>query len=245
MKRILIFVVLLCVLSMVYSQDNYRKMFVPGRTWNIMSARGTRLTENDCFAGVKWDSTFTHYTINANIEDTVLEKIEKDRKVYANFDGKWLVQFDFNLQVGDYTVEGLRVESIDTIEVKGRTYRRFSFWPHYLYVYDDLAGFRKPKEYCWVEGIGCSFYGPRNGLYPVRVIDVSAIIDESVLSVYDGDELIFEEDDFMAPTVTAIRTVSRDIPDMPSSLFDLQGRRLTTQPKSGVYIREGKKYVVK
>ena len=67
---------------------------------------------------------------------------------------------------------------------------------------------------------------------------------KSVLSVYDGDELIFEEDDFMAPAVTVIKTVTQEKPGKNNTFFELQGRRITARPQRGLYIRDGKKYVV-
>ena len=239
MKRILIFVVLLCVLSMVYSQNSYRKMFVAGRTWNMMKAEGhTLFTPDNLVAGMAWDSTFTSFTIPKEADVTRSNFFrEEGPKVYQDWGEGWVLVFDFSLNVGDNFM-GLNVESVDTIEVKGRQYRRLSFGMKLEY-----GDFGKDKEYCWVEGIGCSLSGPYNDIYPSKLS--SGITDESVLSVYDGDELIFEEDDFMAPAVTAIRTVSCDTPDKSTSLFDLSGRRLTVTPQRGVYIREGKKYVVK
>lgn len=44
---------------------------------------------------------------------------------------------------------------------------------------------------------------------------------------------------------TAIRNVASAIPEVSSYLYDLQGRRLNAQPTKGIYIRNGKKVVVK
>ena len=236
MKRILIFVVLLCVLSMVYSQNSYRKMFVAGRTWNMMKAEGhTLFTPDNLVAGMAWDSTFTSFTIPKEADVTRSNFFrEEGPKVYQDWGEGWVLVFDFSLNVGDNFM-GLKVESVDTIEVKGRQYRRLSF--------GLKTGYGKEKDYCWVEGIGSSLFGIYNGIYPPTL--TSGITDHSVLSVYDGDELIFEEDDFMAPAVTAIKTVTQEKPGKNSTFFDLQGRRITARPQRGLYIRDGKKYVVK
>ena len=132
---------------------------------------------------------------------------------------------------------GLPIQSVDTIEVKGRQYRRLSFGLKFF----GYGDFSKEKDYCWVEGIGSSLFGIYNGIYPPRL--ASGITDESVLSIYDGNELIFEEDDFMAPAVTAIKTVTHE-KSGNNAFYDLQGRCLTTQPQRGVCIRDGRKYVV-
>ncbi len=46
-------------------------------------------------------------------------------------------------------------------------------------------------------------------------------------------------------TITAIKDIKRDAHEKRYNLFDLQGRRLRSTPQRGVYIRNGKKYVVK
>ena len=241
MKRILIFAVLFCLLSMAYSQNNHRKMFVPGRTWNMMSAKSEFLYSPEGYkTAIVWDSTFTSFVIPKDAGDNPLPDFvrEEGQKVYQNWGEGWVLVFDFGLNVGDNYM-GLQIVAVDTIEVKGRKYRRLSFG---LRTGDEDESLRKAKEYCWVEGIGCSIYGPCNGIYPPQL--ASGPVDEIVLSVYDGDELIFEEDDFMVPAVTAIKTVTRDESEK-NAFYDLQGRRLTTKPQRGLYIRNGKKHVVR
>ena len=44
---------------------------------------------------------------------------------------------------------------------------------------------------------------------------------------------------------TTVRSVTTVVPDTFSEVYDLQGRRLSTKPPKGVYIQNGKKYVVK
>ena len=237
MRKIL-FAVLSLVLSAVSvwaqekpqdSQNFHRKMFVAGRTWNMMSAKG-----NMDYEPMVWDSTFTSFSIPKEADKSNLGVIlEEGPKVYQDWGEGWVLVFDFSLNVGDNYM-GLPIKSVDTIEVKGRQYRRLSF--------GLKTGYGKEKDYCWVEGIGSSLFGIYNGIYPPTLS--SGITDHSVLSVYDGDELIFEEDDFMAPAVTAIKTVTRDESEN-SAFYDLQGRRLTDTPQRGVYIRGGRKYVVK
>jgi hypothetical protein len=63
-------------------------------------------------------------------------------------------------------------------------------------------------------------------------------------AVYDGDECIFERQDFSRPAVTAIKDIESVHP-VKNTLYDLQGRRLSTKPSKGVYIENGKKWVVK
>ena len=43
--------------------------------------------------------------------------------------------------------------------------------------------------------------------------------------------------------VTGIRTVSNDAPSVCNSLYNLQGNKIQQEPKKGIYIQNGKKYV--
>jgi hypothetical protein len=44
---------------------------------------------------------------------------------------------------------------------------------------------------------------------------------------------------------TAVRSISTATTGPSSEIFDLQGRRLSAIPQKGVYIQNGKKYVMK
>ena len=74
-------------------------------------------------------------------------------------------------------------------------------------------------------------------------MDYDIPIEYYLDAVYDGDECIFERQDFTRPAVTAIKDIGMERPN-DNALFDLQGRRLLSKPKKGVYIENGRKRVV-
>jgi hypothetical protein len=57
----------------------------------------------------------------------------------------------------------------------------------------------------------------------------------------DGN-IIYHVDDY-TDTLNDLRSIINKTPSNPSSLFDLQGRRLNAVPARGLYIKDGRKYV--
>ena len=70
---------------------------------------------------------------------------------------------------------------------------------------------------------------------------------ECANELYESGDFAESVPDFAGSIVldTAIRNVASAIPEVSSYLYDLQGRRLNAQPTKGIYIRNGKKVVVK
>ena len=225
MRKILLSLLLSCVAIVGRAQeDDYKPMLVDGRTWVCVTVK-----------------------IENHGNDTIVKKVtytpnsipflsEEGKQVFWNNNGQKLLAFDFGLNEGDnfpftdlygstYTT---RVSHVDTIEVKGKQYRRLSF--------SSLGSFY------WVEGIGDSMYGPYSALVlnPMITNEIAIYVD----AVYDGDECIFERQDFSRPAVTAIKDIESVHPSK-NALYDLQGRHLSTKPSKGVYIENGKKWVVK
>jgi len=102
---------------------------------------------------------------------------------------------------------------------------------------------------------GLSFVGTyTNGNYPYSTAIVSIDLDEGGAPceamhahlvghyelLHDNDyEMVFSDMSSAISSVISAAEIERH------SLFDLQGRRLTTQPRRGLYIKDGKKIVVK
>lgn len=96
----------------------------------------------------------------------------------------------------------------------------------------------------WIEGVGLVYGNPficglhSNEIdplfgYPMDI--VSCIKDEKCLFEFEWMAEISEP--------TSIRPTFKSAPDI--SIYDLQGRRLSAKPQKGVYIQNGKKYVMK
>ena len=93
----------------------------------------------------------------------------------------------------------------------------------------------------WIEGIGC-LSGPHFPFWWTATSDQVVL-----LACYDGDTRIFGTEfykDVANVTNKSYPSFAEDISDVRRTIFDLQGRRVSS-PKKGVYIRDGRKVVVK
>ena len=154
--------------------------------------------------------------------------------------GQERLLFDFSLKVGDvYEPAGephrmMTVIAIDTVMVEGAAHRRLLLMQQVNGQTTDLT--------TWTEGIG-SECG----------IDLPAYwsdMDPKVVNHTGGRNYYHLQflgcKDFGSDTdgVKAILRPS-SLTFHPQRCFDLQGRRVQGQPRSGVYIRDGRKQVVK
>lgn len=153
-------------------------------------------------------------------------------------DEKFLI-VDFSLSEGDTVTFGwdeYTVTKVDYIEVKGRQYKRLEI--------SSVYGDNSYLQDIWVEGIGSqrSLYMvqwpvPTYALFPVAG-------STQLMEVWEDGELIFEYADFETDNIVlGVNSVSIDSETSDSSIYDLQGRRLTGIPSHGLYIQNGKTYV--
>lgn len=169
--------------------------------------------------------------------------------------GEEVLLYDFGLKVGEkfsFTgedSENLVVINVDSIKIGDRIRRRIIFeWERYLPKDYDAQSLTVQDDNvfeCWVEGIG-SVYGPVSPMIPF-IIGASYYRTEKCLQ--DGS-VIFTYSDFGADPYSSILNVpfvvihpQNEKEHQPT--FDLQGRRLDGQPTKGIYIRNGKKHVIK
>jgi len=157
---------------------------------------------------------------------------EEGKKVWLVPDGKWgddrELLFDFGLKKGDEAeVAGCTVKVVgsDSIISEGRKYRRLTL--------HQMEQGRDTRRTChWTEGIGsdCGI------VYPLPW-DAA---DKSRLVVCDGDISIYDQ----STVDLAVDNPYVEKRGMPTNnLYDLQGRRVTGQPRRGVYIQDGRKRV--
>lgn len=164
---------------------------------------------------------------------------EEGRKIFIYWPprGTELLLYDFSLAEGESTSgnyaggSGLSVDKIETIVAQGQEFRRF------------VLSSPDRKNLFWIEGVG-------HPCGPFRAYgnEVSDGREYTLLSVYEDGECVFSKDDFNAQAIgtNEIETIQKDCSDFKdNAIYDLQGRRLKTAPKKGVYIRGGKKFVRK
>lgn len=148
--------------------------------------------------------------------------------------GQWVTLYDFNVQkdshcqMGAFCCDNMIVNEIGLMEDANHRKRRYMSL-------SDAKNMAWPKRYA-VEGIGSSF-----GLFEFT----NSITDGSgsrFVGCYDDDVCIFSAEDFnsLSLGIHAVQTLMRNY-----AVFDLQGRRLNAKPSKGLYIQNGKKYVVK
>ena len=164
------------------------KMLVNGRTWNYMSVYYNA------------DTVYHSYTLEGPVEfdgrqcyrigqDTKQYFYEEGDKVYAykiiSDQGEygWKEEFNFGIEPGyketytdgDMTITVRECKAVDTIVVNGVQRRRLKF-----------------GEDVWVEGIGSS----KSGIYSSWGVVIGTFMGSKLLSVYDGENCIFTEEDF-------------------------------------------------
>jgi hypothetical protein len=179
---------------------------------------------------------------------------EDGKKVYRimNNSTEAVLMFDFGLAVGDRLPqnESLAYCCDDSIKVGNNTYRRMRF------VEADRKGEPILSDWCLVEGIG----GNEGILYtefqiPPENADSYYIEKfQECRQYYNGYgssnyELLFCSGWFLFDSINSSTDLQHEVSvsnGSASGYFDLQGRRLTEKPsRSGIYIQNGRKYVVK
>ncbi len=226
MKKSLLFFMIMCMAQVIYAEDKGKNVLKDGRTWNYIQYYSSG--EN----GENNDTLYFSYTIEGPVEfdgktcycisggGTMFYEENNCVYSYITDERTWHKELDFNMTVGMDDVL-----SIDSILVGNQLCRRINLG------YD-----------IWVEGIG----GRKCGIVSFWRVPVPGSYRGSrVLSVYDGDECIFKEEDFRKPAYTTdIKKVRCELQDESHPIYDLNGVRID-QPKKGIYIQNGKKRIVR
>jgi len=240
-KRIYTVILSLLAITQAFSQENnYEKLLVDGRKWNVAEIQYGD-TINQWTDRIDYEVEFQGkkcFKVSRIYSDLVMEMFpeltlqhlymyEEEGRVYVTNDyepdAKWEKSFDFTLKPGE---EGC--VAVDFIKVNGTLRRR---------LYMDYMN----KKAIWVEGIGninygLSAYGNGDAVKPTTGEVVLA-------SIYDREQIMYTYND-LKNIADGINTVI--VKTCTNKLsYDLYGRRLNTQPQRGLYIREGRKYVVK
>ena len=185
MRKSLLFFMIMCISLTIYAEDKGKNVLKDGRTWYYITFYSS---------GDRNDTIYSSYTLEGPIGfdgktcyrfsgggDTMF--YEQDNCVYSyssdylTGEKTWHKELDFNMTLGMDDVL-----SVDTILVGNQLCRRINLG------YD-----------IWVEGIGGRMCGIiANWRVPVP----GSYRGSRVLSVYDGDECIFREEDFRKPAYT-------------------------------------------
>ena len=242
MKQFLLMLAMMPLAS--FAQDDYRPLVEQGKKWTY---------HHDTYQYV-YDY---HYTLEG---DTVVEGkdcmkmysenmygdgerqykgalFEENKKVYCFFPYKEessieepALLYDFDCKVGDTLKIGnvdlitLSIDTIIGIICKGERYDFQAQQPDEddePFVIGNLS---------WIKGVGSTldFFGmlPLPGNY------------NSLVVCEVNGEVIYQ-------SATSVQGIKSNTPNSGGAIFDLQGRRLSATPAKGVYIQNGKKWIVR
>ena len=238
------------------AQETSLQLVEEGRTWDCVSIHpssdeGTKRYQNRSGG---WGEGIRHYFVLQG--DTLMggkeyKKLcqagtgfimglrqEGDRVYARSPECEEELLYDFGLTPGDTVTNetfesAMKVEAADTITVAGISRRRLTM---VLCGPDDIPG--TVADY-WVEGIGCSA-GPA---FPFWWLLIGA--EPEMLECRQNRQTLFTFADFGYHTETVSSVRNTEVTHSSKDFFDLQGRHLTTPSSRGLYIRDGRKVVVR
>jgi hypothetical protein len=263
-KIILLIIVLSLFTDIVIAQENnYTAMLKVGKVWNydlaymeIPEGGGDAISKHtDYKIWIDGDSILDgksffkmRFSKSGVIINIVSLLCEQDGTVYMYNPRSQELQkmYDFSVSSGEslhhdgaYIFTDCHVLKTDSILAHGIMRRRISL------EIPEFPGIRP----LWVEGIG----NPNRLDEPLMHM-VSDGCEYTLLSCYEGDDCVFEAEDFQVAAITAGITESHypflsdyTNSSQPSSgaVYDLKGRHLTSPPTHGIYIQNGKKKIIK
>ncbi|MBQ6063610.1 MAG: hypothetical protein IJK87_08270 [Prevotella sp.] len=222
----------------LYSQQ-YLPIFEEGKRW-VVKWQAADIVKHQTWV-ISGDTIINDHSYY--IVDGVFVR-EENNKVFALRNGKERTLYDFDLKVGDtFQEDELVVVSVDSIKVSNITRKRIGFmssWYFEVYkgVYGEELDEENPKNWdvCWIEGIGSSntptYYSDWEVIGPRHTMQ----------QCYFNDECIFTYDDFFAKPVSSISNPVSSI-SVSNAVYDLQGRRVQTPQRGGLYIKDGRKLI--
>ena len=269
MRRILLFALLLLPLG-VCAQDSKHTFLVEGKSWH-----GAYILKDDIPTQFQWivecDSMVNDldYKVVGRYETGHTKEgfsrvgcylmREEDKKVYVRLDESaddWLL-YDFGLAEGDEIASDrwddsrkFRVNKVDTVEVNGQSYRRLfmgAVWdsgdgPLPTSANEEGVSFTD----IWLEGLGGLKHG--GNLLPEKPgYHGNNMVDYNFWYCLQDDDLLATYQDWYN-NITKVNEHRLDKKDQP--IYGLSGRiirsdKIATSLPKGVYILNGKKFVVK
>ena len=244
MKKVLLFLAItLSGKTSFFGQDNKpHNLFVyEGKTWFLQSdfMENENVFTTYFFQGdtiINGDKCLKMYYKDTTEETQKLFGYwtEKNHKVYYSQSRSSPPElfYDFSLEINEQTtIRGcnVRVLSVDTIYLRGNSYRC-------LYIEYSSKNDKTLYKDIWIEGIGSVYT-----FQPFYKIMTG--IGYSLLSCkQDGKTIVTREDYYQI--VTDISSYNRVIINH-QNVYDLRGHPVTTPQKNRLYIKNGKKYLMK
>lgn len=258
MKKLLLMLIAIVIKMASAAQNPIPPTVIEGRIWNIVSIHPAEPPESESTPGYykdikgRWGIGFPHTlelrgdTIMVGVpykklflDDSFLSGLrEEDGRIYECLgeDIPEVLIFDFNLQPGDifkdeFNDSEMEVKQVRTVSIDGTNRQCMDMW-----AYKEGVDIKDGLVDYWIGGIGC-MNGPHDPFW-WEAIGSQPLL----LSCYDGDECIFSIEEFNP--ITNIKTaIMKYSTDNRQESYDLQGRKITTPSKTGMYIQNGKKHM--
>ena len=237
----------ICMLMSLFMQlplyaQQYLPIFEEGKRWVVKWQAADMVEYQTCvISGDTIINNHSYFIVDGSFVR------EEGNRVYVWTNGMERTMYDFNLKVGD-TFQGneLVVVKVDSIKVRDITRKRIGFmssWYFEVYKgeYGEELDEKNPKNWdvCWIEGIGSSntptYYSDWYVIGPRHTMQ----------QCYFKDECIFTYDDFFTKPVSGISNPVSLSSGKDAIIYDLQGRRVTTPQKNGLYIKNGRKFIAR
>lgn len=263
MKKVLILFAIMLLPTMLFADGNeeYDSFLTKGKVWEMQYVKSVGPEYQDKAV------VFEEYKLDGNtltIDDIPFKKIytrgreewtgepypetwdasnnylgEKDGKVYLydNSYNQVILVMDFTLNNGDIYVqqtgnsmsseEWVVTDVVEKIlpESQDKRLRKI------IYLQSTL---HTSSTDVWIEGVGSITGGMKGGLIFFSGGAIPCLIKCSI-----GESTLFYNTE-----AAGLNQLNNTIPQS-SSLYDLSGRRLTREPERGVYIKDGRKVVIK
>ena len=174
---------------------------------------------------------------------------------YPVTDDGEVVLYDFNMQVGDEFPEAegresVFVKEIEMIECQDNTERKLFHLSNGCDIIEGigavngagfLAGYLDENVKWFSIQYLCGFF--KN--IDMKLSHEEGLANSTTICAFSYEYALDHSKDILDHYSEIIPLYSSTNQDAIDIIFDLQGRRLTARPQRGLYIRDGKKYVVK
>lgn len=244
MKKLLSLVFVFVCIS-IASAKEYQPMLTDGKAWKweiknsmhgdytyIIAVNGDTIVRGQACKKIYYGKASDPSDVES-LADRCTAAYEEDGKVYVDTYGDRFTKIlDFSMQVGDSLYnKNLTLTNDDYVEVNGKKVRRLKFkW----YDWDT-------SSFVWVEGIGTN----KDEIFVQLSFPTNGYQGARMLECYDNGKLIYTADDFLKDWDTDGITLHTTEKTTDGATYDITGKPINAPHKGDIYIKEGKKRIMK
>ena len=210
--------------------------------------QGDTLVDGVAYKKMQADTTLTKFPLTRWLNDQIIR--DENGKVYGTYTPNRLspsktdtieLLFDFNMQIGEPWKAGYmqpQAKDVQVVNIRGID-RKVIYFDYGKYLVEGIGHICEEftSDLSWGDG-SCGWM-PHQWLY-LNSMNENFYFDFQ--SCWEDGVCIFSKNEDME-IIRAATTSVQEVRSVPSSdaVYDLQGRRVTGQPKRGIYIKNGRK----